>query len=795
MQSPHSFSEDRVRKVLAANTHHRDPGATSTPVEFICLGTGLSKAGDSYTRLRRKERAKDWVRKYGAVVDDPQTHISCLDEAFSAILECHFQLRQPAERLVADACQMLSRLPDTPLEFEGISQEILSSLPDEYFVPSQDLSSVRSWKHLMVVTFVSTNVIRLVLAMLMDPKTWWGPIFRGLVDTISELLQTASEDLFESENPEALFLVKSFLWSAWQRSMMLFFCYNLEVQLKSGYQWGGKNELGLRLTNIPAQRPDAEMTGYMCRWAFELLRTDRGAMGLDFRRFHTRYNAIFGDRSPRCCPTPNNIYVPCDGRAPETCMRFWGMKIEDQSAHAPSCSKSCVRLFWDEDSFKNVTGARAISIDESGTSHLRYTTASEKTLAISHVWSHGQGGRPEAETTGFNTCLHRRYCRIARSIGCDSYWMDTPCIPGLHKNQALRTQAINDINKIFTTSKVTLVVDRDLLDIDVARMSMELQESILASLLVCDWNVRAWTLLEAMRGRQNIHLLFKNDIILPFKQMLENVLREGSIDLAILFGTAQHLIPFQLPRNDAMNDAMNPFTRMLRRGYVSIEEAGCLLNHRYASRPGDGVVIWSLMCDEKASHSPEDLWRTRKNATFTSMVNTGFLMSSVPRIGDTSDCPGLNWAPARPDLQARSSVSGESEARFRSFDGGESNPGRMTEKGFKADWSMSIIKRPSLRESISNRVSSLTRPTSLTQAQNIARKYLKNDRTGALLTPLPLYRSPQADPFRYRGDANELLLAVVGSNDRGGSWHWRGVCEWDERDPLPEFHEETVLLV
>jgi hypothetical protein len=363
--------------------------------------------------------------------------------------------------------------------------------------------------------------------------------------------------------------------------------------------------------------------------------------------------------------------------------------------------------------------------------------------------------------------------------------MDTPCIPGLHKNQALRTEAINKINEIFATSRVTLVCDRDLLDIDATNLTLELQESILAALLVCDWNVRAWTLLEAMRGRRNIHLLFKNDIILPLRQILETVLLDGSIDLAILFCTAQHLLPFQL----APNHNANSYNRMLNGGYINVEEAGCLLNHRYATRPGDGVVIWSLMCDEKASHSPEEFWKTRIDRT----LNTGFLMSSVPRIGDTINCMGFNWAPTRPDLHPPSNVDGETEARYHAFDGEGSSAGIITEKGLQADWSMCIIKKHSRIERISNQISRLSNRSSPIQVQKITDKYLKDYRMGALLSPMPANLGVVT--VRYTGDANGTLLAVVGSNDRGKTWHWREIWEWDDRDPLPEFHEEAILLV
>jgi hypothetical protein len=126
-------------------------------------------------------------------------------------------------------------------------------------------------------------------------------------------------------------------------------------------------------------------------------------------------------------------------------------------------------------------------------------------MAVSHVWSHGQGGRPEDdpanEGTGLNSCLHDRYVRISKAYGCDSYWMDTPCISTDHR---LCQIAITNINQVFADSKLTLICDKDLMAIDIEPLNVEVQESILATVLVCDWNVRAWTLLEALRDRRNL---------------------------------------------------------------------------------------------------------------------------------------------------------------------------------------------------------------------------------------------------------------------------------------------------
>jgi hypothetical protein len=69
-------------------------------------------------------------------------------------------------------------------------------------------------------------------------------------------------------------------------------------------------------------------------------------------------------------------------------------------------------------------GAKAVDIITIDTNTLRYCRVTNKTLTISHVWSHGQGGRPEEvqpEGTGFSLCLHHRHADLANSFGCESY--------------------------------------------------------------------------------------------------------------------------------------------------------------------------------------------------------------------------------------------------------------------------------------------------------------------------------------------------------------------------------------
>lgn len=232
----------------------------------------------------------------------------------------------------------------------------------------------------------------------------------------------------------------------------------------------------------------AQPPAYMCTWALRSIASGRSSAHFDFRRFYDRFNSAFGDRGARCVSDQ-----PCNGNSPESCKRFVDTKVADQSAHDRYCSghASCSRLIWDESSYRAVQGTRAVCISASDDRFLRYEPRSERTMAISHVWAHGQGGRPESKLKngqqgGMNACLHHRYARIAEQVGCNSYWMDTPCIP---EDDELRSQAIRGINDVFSNSKVTLVCDRDLMTINIApliQMSDSHESPPKAALLSCE---------------------------------------------------------------------------------------------------------------------------------------------------------------------------------------------------------------------------------------------------------------------------------------------------------------------
>jgi hypothetical protein len=126
-----------------------------------------------------------------------------------------------------------------------------------------------------------------------------------------------------------------------------------------------------------------------------------------------------------------------------------------QSVHSSLCEGNCDRFVWSSTSYLQCSKPAA-TIADAESENLTYCTVASHTLAISHVRNHGQGGRPES---GINECLHRQYCQLARHFGYKAYWIDSACIPS--QNQ-LRCQAIENINEIFASARVTVVINADI---------------------------------------------------------------------------------------------------------------------------------------------------------------------------------------------------------------------------------------------------------------------------------------------------------------------------------------------
>lgn len=591
-----------------------------------------------------------------AHAEDAGNHFELLDASLHDLLICHVPSSIFAEStpvaMATAAADTLHRLPKSsarlPDNMCSVGDNIYTSheaylLTSPSTMPHEHVSSP-SWESYKVTTLFDTNTIRLALLVAYLDRTTHplaSQTMQGYVNLLSRLLESLSaphepRDPGHSFSQRSYRVVQAFLWTAWQRSLLLFSYYVFGTRLRREF-----NPHWLQARPFPDVDvdPDFDFSAlgsslqsdaqaglgcdYVCRYSFELLRASALSATQDYRTLLARFNEQFAGRRPRCRSRSDGTWEQCNGRSWESCGRFFGLQIPDQSAHDVAwCTKPCRRLPWHELSYRSVQGPRGVAYSSTPPGGpLQYCAASGRTLAVSHVWSHGQGGNPDG---GFNECLHKRYSAIARDLGCDSYWIDAACIPS---DPELRSAAIKTINPIFRDSKVTLICDKDIMEVDAAELwSVPRLEVLMSVLLLSDWNVRGWTMLEVVRGNKAVHLLCRDNRPVALHDVLAALYQGGSVDLcALLIGSPQLMPP------DAKLRAPD------------IETAGVMLSRRYASRRGDDVIIWSLLCgDDRAHQSPVSLWESRKG----SRVRTGFLMSSCDRIAGAPR--GFGWAPATP---------------------------------------------------------------------------------------------------------------------------------------------------
>jgi hypothetical protein len=862
---------DMIQKVLENELRPKRQDVTLPP--FVCeefyAANRVGNRFKYYTAEERKQIIASKCQQLFETTADPEDHLRGLDQSFAELIECNFVIdSKDLKAIIAQAHGILDRFPPRPLRLPDLP----ATLPGGFSIttaPGGTDHGTESiyWDDLLVVSTLNSNIIRSVLLVVIYG---YGivSLLRDVVNSTGEMLEACTmltRHCVQEKDLQRWFVVRAFLWTSWQRSLTVLAYFRMGMNLKFGYNHhDGKDNWILGFSpapNVTIQELTDEMSlegraKAMCTWAFKLLTSEPACFGLDFRHFHYRYSQVAKEKAPRCRLGSDE---PCDGQHSDRCLRFKGMKVESQSAHDRKCtwqdesdetrgdrssvfaaiccrkprSRQEPKFVWDENSYRSIEGARAVSLAQTDPENgpIWFCKASHKTLAISHVWSHGQGGRPE---TGVNRCLHARYSRIARNLGCDSYWIDTTCIPCQHE---LRKEAIKHINSVFTESRATIICDKDLMDIDISELNLATKESILAAILVCDWNIRAWTFLEAMKARQAIRILCKNDETISLRHLIQDIYDHGRIDLVVLCQLAPHLLPvanYGIPRSNIA------FKNNL--GDMPIEVGGTLLSYRPASRPGDDIVIWSLIFDPlRPSYDAEHFWRSKIGGS----VSTGFLVSSATRLRSK----GLSWAPATPYAAPKVHGTGQSGTFYRAFDGIETELGRITEVGIFSTWMVYEFDSPLLATNFKHYLNTGSsyrsanhqsrageRPsfideehssrrdeqspliqdepsTSLTDEQSleldkIRSRFLRTSRFGALLQPARVpgvYWRPGLDAARYLGKVQGTLLVVCGcfggstATTRQGwivdKWIWKGVYEWPKEVPLPTFEKQEEFCI
>ena len=637
-------------------------------------------------------------------VDNADRYVSQMDTYISGFAQLQpSKYQNDAAKIVRNAEAILDRMPRLPQqieqinvlhEFRHLELEAAARRRDLIRAANEETASLRppaqhghaciedwlmetsseiqerkdrlAWQSLVEHWPVDTNTLRILLWVASSSPGSDLPVGRqlqkyidflvGLFDAqpwrIEEYSSDANEELLQFRK-EAIIMWRAYLSNCWQRATMLLVYYTLGAILEEGWSdtWAALLDVRSVFNHNPALM--FKQPKYMCGQAVTLLRQSKAAPALDFRKIFERFETAFNDLPARCDPQYSDYR--CEYLIPQSCTRFQGQaSTPDQSHHESTCDRRACRLVtWDESSYDACRGhSRAVDIHATellNDAHLLYRAADHTTLAISHVWSHGQGGRPE---TGFNLCLHRRYSAIAKNYKCSSYWIDTCCIP---TDDTRRMEAIRGINGIFSTSRIIVVCDKDLMHID---SNIEhFMETVLATLLVADWNVRGWTLLEGLRGRSNLHLLCANNELVSFTNLCSALYSSGGIDVVTFLPALQHLLPSVS---------------------FNYEESGSLLRRRTASRRGDELIIWGLISQDRATKSGESVVQDVQR------VRTGFLVSRIPR----TDTDGLHWAPAFP---SQGYIDGYSVS-----DGEGSEVGVRCSSGLAAVWLVHHIDRDML---------------------------------------------------------------------------------------------------
>ena len=162
-------------------------------------------------------------------------------------------------------------------------------------------------------------------------------------------------------------------------------------------------------------------------------------------------------------------------------------------------------------------------------------------------------------------------------------------------------------------------------------------------------------------------------MVILLRDIIERVYRQGSIDIVLLLLGMPHLLPAQV-KKDFKARSFAPYVN----GFLITGVAGSHLSHREASRPGDDIVIWSLLLGDTVYKNAKDFWKSRRS------INTSFLISSAPRLKKR----GLGWAPSSPTAQLVQMRSNGPQTRLLSFDGLDSEMGLVVKDGFMARWQM-----------------------------------------------------------------------------------------------------------
>ncbi|KAI1080624.1 hypothetical protein F5B20DRAFT_539978 [Whalleya microplaca] len=745
-----------------------------------------------YTTEERHDKIMQTCNDLLTAAADVNFHVTKLEAVFTTLLSCQWRPEKlSTATIVDDTKKILQRLPHVSLNLP----ENLGMLPSGYFSTDQ-----KEWNSLIVTSMVHRNLVCFAIyhIITLSEGGYMEMTLQEGLNHVAEIIQQCVENgnADVAQKPYWV-LVRCYLWSFWQRARLLHSYFVMTRRLVIGltentpYQWMRNYQVsqGLSLRAFTEQAAQVRKPPEMCGWKCELIIGDPVCLGFDFTLLFRRFEKAFGAMQTSC---HFNLHGACEGQDWHHCARFNRTEGANQTMHDSTQDHEYdnePRVVWDEASYRRVEGARAVCISESDDSYFKYCTASQRTLAFSHVWSHGQGGRPHE---GINRCLHHRYIQLAKQLGCDSYWIDSACIP---EPDDLRKEAITHINDVFYESKYVLVCDKELMSINIDDLTTECYEWLLTGVLLSDWNIRAWTMLEALKGREHVAILCQGNKTVMFKDIIEQVCHNGRIDIAVFASLLPHMLPSQIEGR-----IKGKVLQEVSPNDISLEVIGSWLSHRPSSRKGDDVTIWSLCLNQHRARIKDvvEFWRQQKG------VNSGFLLSSSDRLSQ----PGLSWAPSTPFALPESRDQELSIDLFhRPLDSVDTARLSIQPDGLWGQW-WAYEHQVGLRASIgwATTYMSTTQRQTYREIKKIRRKFRLKARYIALLRPVSSRVYTRYDGATATPSASKsgILVAVCDSDHterkqplkipqadqkpvHSYKWIWRGVYQWPTEVVMPNF--------
>ena len=342
MSDPKRPIYDRVKAIFYYNRFKPDPYfPEGLPPPFQSKDFASIEGGwQGFTSDEEHTRTQTFCIGLFKLVDDSSSHPARLDRKFCELLECEFHPTSNASpfrdelpweiegMVIQRTVQLLRRLPEMPLELSGPTHEI----PTAYFYLTRDRNNLHNpvlvWENLRITSYLSANVIRVAMCIVIDPFITKGNL-SALLNDVAALLDVAAQIFSAAKTGAARykwFITMAFLWVSWQRTIMIYFSFVQTINLTSGVNdeeisstavlQSFSSTAGMSLQEISKRYATVGKSHYMCTWAFELLRKNPVCIDMDFRRFHQLYSNHFGHYPTRY---NSNGKVSCKGDHPHSC--------------------------------------------------------------------------------------------------------------------------------------------------------------------------------------------------------------------------------------------------------------------------------------------------------------------------------------------------------------------------------------------------------------------------------------------------------------------------------------------